>query len=34
VTGSEVNFRAGDKVDLVPDPHAVSFFSKEERSAA
>lgn len=34
VTGSEVNFRAGDTVDLVPDPHAVSFFSKEERSAA
>jgi len=34
VTGSEVNFRAGDTVDLVPDPQAVSFFSKEETSAA
>lgn len=34
VTGSEVNFRAGDTVDLVPDPQAVSFFAKEETSAA
>lgn len=28
VTGSEVNFRAGDTVDLVPDPQAVSFFKR------
>ncbi|WP_143150076.1 ABC transporter ATP-binding protein, partial [Agrobacterium pusense] len=34
VTGSGVDFRAGDLVDLVPDPHAVSFFSKGEGSVA
>lgn len=30
----EVNFRAGDTVDLVPDPQAVSFLQKRRDASA